>query len=410
MIFQINYNIAERHKQGMFTVHKFMHHAIHSGHNTGHGVVSFDLHLQAAFSHSNHKPCMESVSHYITIALENARLYEELKALDKAKERVINHLSHELTTPVAIVAGVLGQVLRDLEKGHAERIEKTVQRGFRNVKRLQDLMNKIDDIIHMKSLPDKNRITGMIEDALGLVEEQRDRNPEMSREDLLERVSERLEELCSYEETRPERIALADFMNAVCDEVVAAMGGREVDIVRDLEKDLHLYMDRDVLRKVCLGLLKNAVENTPDQGKIEISSRSGDHSIEIDFRDYGVGISPENQKMIFGGFFHTQETHAYASRKPYAFNAGGAGADLLRTKVFSERYGFAVDFESERCGAIPRDRDMCPGAISACEFVKDKSECALSGGSTFSVRFPRVRFASNGDASPESQTEGASSA
>ena len=87
-----------------------------------------------------------------------------------------------------------------------------------------------------------------------------------------------------------------------------------------------------------------------------------------------------------------------------------AGADLLRTKVFSERYGFAVDFESERCGAIPRDRDMCPGAISACEFVKDKSECALSGGSTFSVRFPRVRFASNGDASPESQTEGASSA
>ena len=45
-----------------------------------------------------------AVSHYITIALENAKLYDDLKVLDKAKERVINHLSHELRTPLAVLA------------------------------------------------------------------------------------------------------------------------------------------------------------------------------------------------------------------------------------------------------------------------------------------------------------------
>jgi adenylate cyclase len=37
---------------------------------------------------------LTAASYYVTIALENARLYEDLKALDKAKERAINHLSH----------------------------------------------------------------------------------------------------------------------------------------------------------------------------------------------------------------------------------------------------------------------------------------------------------------------------
>jgi hypothetical protein len=38
--------------------------------------------------------------------------------------------------------------------------------------------------------------------------------------------------------------------------------------------------------------------------------------------------------MIFGGFFHTQETELYSSKRPYEFNAGGSGSDLLRTRVF----------------------------------------------------------------------------
>jgi signal transduction histidine kinase len=144
----------------------------------------------------------------------------------------------------------------------------------------------------------------------------------------------------------------------------------------------------EILRKVFEGLLKNAIENTPDGGKIEVSLKGTDQEIRIDFRDYGIGISPQNQRLIFHGFFHTQDTMSYSSKRPYQFNAGGAGSDLLRTKVFSERFGFSIEFESARCRFIPHDTGECPGRISNCPFVMAKSDCFSSGGSTFSIRFP----------------------
>jgi signal transduction histidine kinase len=124
-----------------------------------------------------------------------------------------------------------------------------------------------------------------------------------------------------------------------------------------------------------------------DEGIIEINARLEDDEICIAFQDYGVGITPQNQKLIFGGFFHTQDTNLYSSKKPYEFNAGGSGSDLLRTKVFSERYGFSVDFDSTRCKFIPTDREMCPGRISACQSITKKSDCLSSGGSVFSIKF-----------------------
>ena len=37
--------------------------------------------------------------------------------------------------------------------------------------------------------------------------------------------------------------------------------------------DLVVEMDPKILKKVCEGFLKNAIENTPDEGKIEIELR-----------------------------------------------------------------------------------------------------------------------------------------
>jgi putative methionine-R-sulfoxide reductase with GAF domain len=179
-------------------------------------------------------------------------------------------------------------------------------------------------------------------------------------------------------------------------EVLAAQTGAAIENAKihgkleEAHKELKLLdMDRGVLGKVFLGLLKNAIENTPDEGKIEVTATSKEGEIRIGFHDWGVGITEQNQKMIFGGFFHTQETELYSSKRPYEFNAGGTGSDLLRIKSFSERFGFLVDFESTRCRFIPSDRDRCPGKISSCPFISDKLECFSSGASTFLIRFPQ---------------------
>jgi len=148
-------------------------------------------------------------------------------------------------------------------------------------------------------------------------------------------------------------------------------------------------MDRNILSKVFLGILRNAIENTPDEGEIEVSAKTSENQIWVSFRDYGVGITPENQKMVFGGFFHTQDTNLYSSKRPYEFNAGGSGSDLLRIKIFSERYDFSIDFDSTRCKFIPEDRDTCPGVITRCRFITGKPGCLSSGGSAFTVKFSR---------------------
>ena len=147
-------------------------------------------------------------------------------------------------------------------------------------------------------------------------------------------------------------------------------------------------MNRSVLEKVCSGILRNAIENTPDQGQVEVSAGGAGNSVTIGFRDYGVGITPENQGLIFTGFFHTLDTNYYTSKEPYQFNAGGTGADLLRAKVFSERCGFNIEFESTRCRHIPEDTQLCPGSISACRFVRGKAECLSTGGTVFSLTIP----------------------
>jgi signal transduction histidine kinase len=327
-------------------------------------------------------------------AIENAKIhgkleeaYEDLKLLDKAKERVINHLSHELQTPLALISGVLSRVSRKLDKAHFSALEKTINRGQRNVDRLLDLQAKIDDILNQKSVEEKEKIITLIEDAASFVEELKEEGNSQNTE-LLSHISQRIESLFSREEIHMETILLSDFLDDICNEVITSMKGRDVSIIRNFEKGIHITMDRNMLKKIFLGFLKNATENTPDEGKIEVTIQSADNEIQIDIYDYGVGITSQNQKMIFGGFFHTQDTELYSSKRPYEFNAGGSGSDLLRTKSFSERYGFSVDFNSTRCKFIPKDTDICPGKISSCPFIKEKSECFSSGGSTFWITFP----------------------
>jgi signal transduction histidine kinase len=336
---------------------------------------------------------LTSASHYIAIALENAKLYDDLKVLDKAKERVINHLSHELKTPLSIISGVISRIRNKLKDDNLSGIDKTLDRGERNVKRLIDLQTKIDDILNQKSVEEKQRILDLIESAYGMIEEIMEEYDDQHLE-FLRIISDRLEALFSMNDAHHrEKIGVQELLDNLYNGAVSAMGARKLEIVRNVDNTLHLFTNRNALEKACEGFLKNAIENTPDEGLIEIIAKQDNaEKIEITVHDYGVGITPENQNMIFGGFFHTQDTMLYSSKRPYEFNAGGTGSDLLRIKVFSERFGFSVDYESTRCKFIPTDKDMCPGTISSCQFITDRSGCLSSGSSVFSIKFPVNSF------------------
>jgi len=147
-------------------------------------------------------------------------------------------------------------------------------------------------------------------------------------------------------------------------------------------------MTLGVLREVLDGLIKNAVENTPDGGKIEIVLEEAERKISIRVKDYGIGITEENRLSLFDGLSPARETELYASKRPHEFGAGGKGLDLLRMKLYAERFGFSLSVESTRCAYIPTDHELCPGTILLCGHCRTADDCAASGGSTFTATFP----------------------
>jgi signal transduction histidine kinase len=313
----------------------------------------------------------------------------EIKAFLKARERIINHLSHELRTPLAIIMGAIDRLSKKTEEKGIDGMGKTVERAKRNVNRLLDLQGKIEDVLEERAVREKAEILNLIESAASIVGElQEETNIRNEQRGFISRVEKRLEGLFNYEESGMKFVLLDHCLHEICNEAEVSMQGRELKIARTIEEGLQLTMDEKVLRKIFSGLLRNAIENTPDGGLIEVAAQSaGDESIWVHFRDYGMGITEEDQKNVFVGFFHTQDTNLYSTKKPYEFNAGGAGADLLRIKVFSERYGFSIQMESTRCKYRPTDGEECPGNISRCPYIAEEYDCLTSGGTTFSIYF-----------------------
>ncbi len=177
----------------------------------------------------------------------------------------------------------------------------------------------------------------------------------------------------------PEQIDLLSFVEKRIDIVKKAAVNRAINYHITGDKNRIVNLPGQVLAKIITGLVKNAVENTPDQGTIKVSVKADGERTVLTIKDYGVGIQEEYHQRIFEGFFPTQKMTAYSTGKPYEFNAGGRGADLLRMKIFSERFNFTIGLESTRCVYLKDDMYTCPGQIRLCEKCNDVDDCDISG-------------------------------
>lgn len=329
----------------------------------------------------------------VALSIENARFAEELKAaykevtaLNRAKDKVINHLSHELRTPLSVLAASLTILGKRLAQVPPESWQPTMDRAERNLNRILEMQYQLDDIIRDSDYQIHQVATILLESCTDLLEalaaEREGEGP------LVEAIRKRIEQLFVPEERPVEHILLHEAIPRILDKIEPHLSHRCLDIRRDFTPAPPVEIPMDVLEKVVTGLVKNAVENTPDHGRIDLHLRQRGKGTEFTVQDFGVGITEDNQRRIFEGFFSTQETMAYSSKHPYEFNAGGKGADLLRMKIFSERYHFRIDMTSTRCRFIPLNTDVCPGDIELCKFCRGPEDCLSSGGTTFRVFFP----------------------
>ncbi len=333
----------------------------------------------------------------VAISIENARFSEEVKkayrdvaAMNRAKGKAINHLSHELKTPVAVMTGSLNVLRKKVLQSAGPGSDKTLDRLERNLERIVDIQNEVADIMEDKTYFARAVLLKMLEtcqDELETLIEEHSMGPQTFMQSVREMIDRKfgprtlVHEVIDFSKILSERLAEIEKQTA---------GFRDVDITCSIEPDLpFIFLPKDIVKIVIDGLVKNAIENTPDQGKVQVSvSRSGS-GIVFSVHDFGVGIKTEACSRIFEGFFSTQEALLYSTKTPFSFNAGGKGADLLRMKLFSDRLGFSITMKSNRCRFLLENfKAECPGIIADCPFVSTPEECHESGGSIFSVFFP----------------------
>jgi signal transduction histidine kinase len=318
-------------------------------------------------------------------ALERSR--GELERLNRAKDKALHHLSHELRTPLAVIQGTIRLMKRKLgasippsdRKQWFEALENHVNRLMEIQREADSILRSYQEVQEASLYMELDGLWRRLEDALEIP-------PDLKTH--WNSLKARMAQLLPEKQPPREPVYLLTCVGQVLEEVKRKANHRDVHLLVEGQRDLCVLTDQGILEEVMEGLLKNAIENTPDEGTIRVLMERRGQRVLLQVQDSGVGITDENQRHVFEGLFPTQEAELYSSKRPYDFNAGGKGLDLFRMRVYGQRFGFGLSMESRRCAHLPTDRALCSGKISLCPHCQGPEDCSASGGSTFCVSFP----------------------
>jgi two-component system sensor histidine kinase HydH len=90
-----------------------------------------------------------------------------------------------------------------------------------------------------------------------------------------------------------------------------------------------VHADGDLVCQVLVGLLDNAAAATPAGGRIVVSTRASNGSVEVAVADDGPGIPPGDRSKVFEPFFTTRP--------------GGTGLGLAVARQIVEAHGGRID-------------------------------------------------------------------
>ncbi|MGD2097593.1 MAG: PAS domain S-box protein [Desulfobacterales bacterium] len=345
-----------------------------------------------------HVDVLTTIANLVALPIENAsineelkRSYEDVKSLNRTKDRVIHHLSHELKTPVSILSASLNLLRKRLSETADQGWESIFERAQRNLQRLLEMQYQLEDILREKDYKAYYMLSALLDACVDELEVLI--SLELGEKDVIQKIRRHIEKTYGPRKAKSEVIELGPFVKSKIKALRPKFSHRKCRLRTYAAKTAPVYLPPEVLGKIAEGLVRNAVENTPDGGKISVKVRKGKFGPELEVKDNGIGISQENLRLIFENYFTSYDTMQYSTRQPYDFKAGGKGFDLLRMKIFSERYNFNIKIASQPCELVDSKGHECPGNVAECTPLADTKDCHNRGGTTVAVQFyPAERF------------------
>lgn len=123
----------------------------------------------------------------------------------------------------------------------------------------------------------------------------------------------------------------ADIVDAALVAVAPLIAAAGHEVVVDYGELAWIYADPDGLVQALTHLLRNAVQHTPDRGRLEIRVRTEGNRAEIRVKDNGSGIAPSALPRLFEPF--------HAGRGLSRLHQGGLGLGLFITRSWVELHG-----------------------------------------------------------------------
>ncbi len=222
----------------------------------------------------------------------NIRLTE----MDRLKSKFLATVSHEIKTPLTSIIGYANLLINQKNQKLSNEQIDSLNRIKRNSNTLQDLIDQLLDLSKIES--------GKLEVHLEAVY-----------------LKEVIEEVIY-----------------ITEQIIIQKGIKVKTLLPD--QLLPIQADRGKVKQILLNLLTNAVKYT-EREKAEIFIRviQESRNVTVSIEDQGIGIEPEDQKVIFDPFRQGRDSMC----RKY----GGTGLGLSIVKEFVRLHGGEIWVESE---------------------------------------------------------------
>jgi signal transduction histidine kinase len=228
------------------------------------------------------------------LAIQNARLFEEIEAKTRELEVATRHkseflanMSHELRTPLNAVIGfsevLLERMFGDVNDKQEEYLNDILGSG-------RHLLSLINDILDLSKIE-----AGRMELNVASFD-----------------LPQAIEQALTLVRERAARRTIA--LGVGIDAGLGAVKG-----------------DERKIKQVLLNLLSNAIKFTPEGGRVEVLAKPVAGRVEISVSDTGIGIAPEDQEAVFDEFRQVG-TDSATKRE-------GTGLGLTLARRFVELHG-----------------------------------------------------------------------
>jgi len=220
------------------------------------------------------------------------QMAEKLEQVESMRRRLIGDVSHELRTPLTAIKGSM----EGLMDGVLPATNETYQQIHAEADRLNRLVDDLQEL-------------------------------------------SRVEAGSYHLDIKP--VDVSSLVQTVAKRLSLQFESKRISLDLELAPGLtRVQADEDRAVQVLTNLVGNALQYTPENGKVIISVKQKNDEVQIAVKDSGIGIPPEHLAHIFDRFYRVDKSRSRQA-------GGGSGIGLTIARALVEAMGGRIWVESE---------------------------------------------------------------